>query len=114
MIELLPLPQIQPFGVEIHTADGVFIKQIHIPFAETIVPQHSHQYSHHSMLARGSVLFWSEDKEPVKYCAPTAIYIEARIKHTFMSLEPDTIFYCIHNLHGKEDVEIAEHHEIGD
>lgn len=107
-------PLLGPDDIEIRTSDGVFIKQIHLRLAGTLVPQHAHQFSHHSMLARGSVRIWADGKEMGERTAPTAIYIPAGIKHTFLSLEPDTIIYCIHNLHGKEDVEILEHHELGE
>jgi quercetin dioxygenase-like cupin family protein len=87
--------------------DGVFIKQMHLKTAGTYVAQHSHKYSHHSMLARGSVHVWKNEKFFAAYHAPCAILIEAGCKHTFMSLEDETIVYCIHNVsrsHG--DVEI--------
>lgn len=106
-------PVTQPENIEFCTADGVFIKQIHLPTAGSIVPQHAHQFSHHSMLARGSIKAWADGIELGEFKAPYALYIKAGVKHTFLTLEPDTIIYCIHNLHGKEGVEVVEHHEIG-
>jgi hypothetical protein len=34
------------------------------------------------------------------------------VKHTFESLEDDTILYCIHNLMRSEIVELLEEHQI--
>lgn len=93
---------IQPFGVEIHTADGVFIKQMVIPKAATMVPQHSHQYDHTTMLAKGVVHVGVPDEQMPnfriwkEYQAPAGIFIPAGVKHTILSLEDDCVLYCIH------------------
>lgn len=102
----------QPYGVEIRSTDDIFVKQMVIPKSGTIVPQHSHAYDHLSMLAVGSVRVWEdgEDKGVVK--APAGITIKSGVKHTFMSLEDNTIIYCIHNIARSGDVEILEEHQI--
>lgn len=102
----------QPFGIEIFTADGVFIKEMRIPKARTLVPQHSHAYDHTSMLARGSIRMWRDGAYCGEKVAPCGIFIAAGVKHSFLSLEDDTIIYCVHNLHGSEAVEVVEEHEI--
>lgn len=88
---------IQPYGIEEHTADGVFIKQMVIPKAGTVVPQHSHSYDHTTMLAAGSMLVKSDlmDRAELRH-APAAIFIPARVKHTFTSMVDHTVAYCIH------------------
>jgi quercetin dioxygenase-like cupin family protein len=102
----------QPYGVEINTADGVFIKQMVIPDHGTIVPQHSHQWDHTSMVASGSVAVWKGREFLGIFEAPTGIFIKAGIKHTFQSLEDNTIIYCIHNLHGEQAVRVLEEHDL--
>lgn len=97
----------QPYGAEYIAADGVFIKEMMIPKAGTIVPQHSHAYDHTSYLAKGSVLF--EDK---RYDAPFPIYVPAFKKHTFTSLEDNTLVLCIHNVSRKGEVEVHEEHHL--
>ncbi|MCB8878279.1 cupin domain-containing protein [Acidisoma silvae] len=87
---------IQPFGEEWHTADGVFIKEMKIPLAGTVVPQHAHSYDHTSFLVRGSIIAEAGDADPVRYDAPRAIFIPALIKHRFTSLEDMTVILCIH------------------
>lgn len=87
--------ELQPYGVEFHTADGVFIKEMHIPLAGTIVPQHAHSYDHTTMVAKGSLKVTAEGVVIV-YQAPAGIFIPARVKHMLESLEDDTIAYCIH------------------
>jgi hypothetical protein len=86
-------------------ADGVFIKEIRLPKAGTLVPQHSHEYDHTSYLAKGSVLF-----EGAEIKAPKPIFIPAGKKHTFISLEDDTLILCIHNVARTGVVEVREEH----
>jgi hypothetical protein len=121
MIQLeLPLPKdvrvniTQPREIEFKTVDGLFIKQIFIRNAGSFVPQHAHVWNHTSLLARGSIFCWKDGKLDQRYIAPTTIYIMAGIKHLFQSLEDDTIIYCIHNLHGEEQVRVLKEHQLTD
>jgi quercetin dioxygenase-like cupin family protein len=98
----------QPYGVELHMADDVFVKQMAIPRKGTYVPQHSHVYGHTSMLAKGSIRVWKDGVLDRDYAAPTGLFIEAGVKHTFLSLEDDTVVYCIHNLSRSEVIQVLE------
>ena len=102
----------QPYGVEIHFSDGIFIKQMHIPKAGTIVPQHAHEYDHLSMLAAGAVRVWAGGLSEKEYVAPIGIPIAAGVKHRFLSLVDNTVIYCIHNISRTGEVDIAEEHQI--
>lgn len=105
----------QPYGVEIRMADDVFIKQMAIPKAGTYVPQHSHAYDHTSMLAVGSVRVWEDEVLKGDFTAPTGLFIRAGTKHCFLSLEDNTVVYCIHNVSRGDLVEILEeNHILGD
>lgn len=96
---------------EIVTVDGVFIKQMAMALKGTFVAQHSHTYDHVSMLATGSVRIFADAEVLGEFKAPCGILIKAGVKHTIESLEPNTIIYCVHNLHGRDDVDI---NELGD
>lgn len=103
----------QPPVWERTTPDGVFIKQMYLKVRGTLVPQHSHVYDHTSMLARGSVRAWAGDELLGDFTAPCPIFIKAKVKHTFLSLEHDTLIYCIHRLHGDDKtVPIHEEHQF--
>lgn len=104
----------QPPDVSFASEDGIFIKQMYLRDALTTVPQHAHEYDHVSMLAVGSVRVWSNGAYVADYKAPCAITIRARTKHTFLSLEPGTTIYCIHNISRTGEVEIHAEHQIGD
>jgi quercetin dioxygenase-like cupin family protein len=97
----------QPYGNEYTAADGVFIKEMCIPKAGTLVPQHSHEYDHTSFVAKGAVIC-----EGITYRAPYPIYIRAGVKHMFESLEDDTMVLCIHNVSRTGSVEVREEHQI--
>ena len=80
-----------------HTApDGLFIKQMFLKDSGTVIPQHAHAYDHTSMLAKGRIRAWADDELLGDFEAPYPLFIKAHIKHTFLSLENDTIIYCIH------------------
>lgn len=87
----------QPPFWEHVSVDGIFIKQMYLKDAQTAIPQHAHAYDHTSMLAKGKVRMWIEGELQGDYTAPYPIFIKAKAKHTFLSLEPDTLIYCIHN-----------------
>ena len=106
---------LQPYGMEIESADGVFIKEMRIPQAGTYVPQHSHEYDHTSLLTSGVVCVWKDGVFDQEYRAPAAIYIKAHVKHTFKSMMDKTVIYCIHNILRSGKIDIAEEHRlIGD
>lgn len=103
----------QPPIWERTTPDGVFIKQMYLKDANTLIPQHSHVYDHTSMLARGSVRVWEDGVLKGDFQAPYPLFIKARVKHTFQSLEPETLIYCIHRLHGADvSPPIHEEHQL--
>lgn len=96
-----------------HTSvDGIFIKQMLLKAAGTAIPQHAHAYDHTSMLARGRIRAWSGDELMGEFEAPCPIFIKAHIKHTFLSLENDTLIYCIHNAGRTGAVEVVEEHQF--
>jgi hypothetical protein len=104
----------QPYGVEIHSTDGIFIKQMVIPTAGTLVPQHSHTFDHLSMLATGAVRVWKDGVLVGDKVAPCGITIVAGSKHAFLALEDRTTIYCIHNLHGANDVGVLSEHQFAE
>jgi len=104
----------QPPIVEWVMADGVFIKQMWMKKKGFMVPQHAHAYDHASMLAKGSVSLFKDGAFVSNLFAPKPVMIEKGVKHAFLSLEDDTLIFCIHNLHGADAVRILEEHQIID
>lgn len=104
----------QPASVEIKIADGLFIKSMEIAKAGTFVPQHSHEYQHVTMIAKGSFRVWKDDVLLGDFKAPHGLIIEAKTMHRFLSLEDECIAYCIHNIKDAEAVEIHEENALRD
>lgn len=92
--------------------DNIFIKQMFIEKAGTLVPQHSHEYAHTSALAVGSVRVWKDGALLGDFVAPYMFEIEARTKHKFLSLCDNTIVYCIHNVSRDGKVSLHEEHQL--
>ena len=100
----------EPIQVQIHEADGIYIRQMRMLRADTLIEQHVHPWTHLTMVARGAVYLWRDGKYAGKYDAPTAVRIEAGVAHSFLTAEPGTVLYCIHSLsHGEALKAMVEH-----
>lgn len=95
-----------------HSADGLFIKQIYLHEAGSVVPQHSHRFAHTTLLAMGKIHAWAGEEDLGILVAPCPILIKAKVKHTFQALEDHTLLYCIHNIRDRDGVEIHEEHQL--
>lgn len=102
----------QPPEWEYLAPDGIFIKQMLLKEKDTIIPQHAHQYDHVSMLASGSIRAWADNVLLGDFKAPYPLHIKAKVKHTFLSLEPNTLIYCVHNASRTGKVSIHQEHQI--
>lgn len=109
---LVALDEQPPDDIEFRTIDGIFIKEMSIAKAGTVIPQHSHRFDHTSYLALGSARVWSDGMLVGDFDAPHPIFIRAGVKHTFLSLTDNMLVLCIHNLHGAQDVEIVEQNAL--
>ena len=74
-------------------ADGLYAKESHIP-AHTLLAKHIHDYTHISILAKGSVRVWANDVM-TEYTAPACIEIKANVEHEVQAIT-DATWYCIH------------------
>lgn len=101
-----------PDDAEWTTTDNIFIKQMFLKKKGILVPQHSHEYDHTSLVASGSVRAWKDGVLLGDFCAPFILNIPARTKHKFLSLEDKTVVYCIHNVSHSGIVDIHEEHKL--
>jgi hypothetical protein len=81
---------------EITLYGGVFALKMTVKDAGTMCPQHSHKYDHLSAIMAGAVQVEAEDEPVGVYRAPAFVKIPAMKKHTFITLEPDTVIACLH------------------
>lgn len=107
--------QCQPYGKEYTAADGIFVKEMTIPRSGTLVPQHSHEYDHTSFLATGSIRAWADGVLLGEFTAPYPLFVKAGVKHSFLSLQDNSLILCLHNILRTGAVEVREEHNlIGD
>ena len=102
-------PTEQPPVWEFVDCNGIFIKQMPLKDAGMAVPQHAHDYDHYTMLATGSLKVIKDGVEIGVFKAPKPIFIEAGAKHLLISMEPNTLAYCIHRV---DRMGIAEEHKL--
>lgn len=58
-------------------------------------PNHKHAFDHVTLLAKGSVRVKVEGHEPKIFTAPTFIVIRKEHSHQIISLENESVYYCI-------------------
>ncbi len=107
-------PEDQAIVEDTTTADGIFIKRVVVPKRKSLVPQHAHMWDHTTLLTNGSMAVWAEGIIGRDYRAPASIFIPKGVKHLFRTLEDNTMFFCIHNLHGADAVAILAEHDLLD
>lgn len=74
-------------------SDGLYAKQMTIPKG-FVAGQHSHTFSHLSVLAKGKVVVKTDTDEQT-YEAPACIEIKKQTNHMITALE-DAVWFCIH------------------
>ena len=99
----------QPEEVDIKLTDDLFIKTVVVPDAGTIIPTHSHEHAHVTLLSVGSMRVTVDGDEVGVFTAsprPVAILVKAHAMHNFTTLTPGVVYSCIHALHGTDEVAI--------
>lgn len=91
----------EQLGVQHHFLPGLYAKEMHIPRGVRF-GKHVHDYTHSSVLVKGSVVVRENLGKPgadvgvnTPYFAPACIVIKAGVEHEILALE-DAIWYCIH------------------
>jgi quercetin dioxygenase-like cupin family protein len=94
---------------------GIAAKTWSVMDAETLLPQHSHQFPHISYIVKGGVRVWQDEECLGDFYAPHALKIPAHAKHSFLTLSDDVVILCIHNadhLDAADEPLIAEDHNL--
>ena len=105
----------QPETISVTIYAGIYYRVYRIPDADTLIPQHGHEYGHLTALLQGRVRVSREgDDEISEHCAPATIRIPAHIMHSFLTLTPGVVLACIHNSDHLEANEpaVAEEHNL--
>lgn len=102
----------QPVG-DLTIYAGIFLKTWSVQDAGTLLPQHSHEFPHISLIVSGSVRVWCGDGLIGEFTAPATVKIAAHEKHTFVTLTDNVVIACVHALgEGQDEADLihAEHH----
>jgi hypothetical protein len=90
---------------------GLYALSHEVKDVGTLLPQHSHTYDHLSAIMAGAVQVEADGVDPGVFTAPALVKIAARTRHTFTTLQPNTVICCLHAVAEGEGVDIhAEHH----
>jgi hypothetical protein len=92
---------------------NVFLREFKLGLKEYNLG-HTHEYDHVTLLAQGKVQVEIQGHEPKIFEAPTYIVIDKNLRHRFLSLAENTVYYCIfalRNADGEviEDIYSADH-----
>jgi hypothetical protein len=90
----------KPDYVEFAEVDDIWIRAYSIPKAKSILAQHVHAHDHVTLVSRGTVQAWQDEKDMGEFSAPAIIIIPAGKKHMFMALTDNVNLCCLHNLRG--------------
>ena len=101
----------QPVG-ELTLYAGIFCKTWSVADAGTILPQHSHEFPHLSLIVRGSVRVQCGDDDMGEFHAPATIKIAAHAFHTFLTLTDGVMIACIHAVGDADEPAIRAMQEL--
>jgi quercetin dioxygenase-like cupin family protein len=89
---------------DLKIVDNVFVKMHQFESIGDTHEGHTHTFDHLTLLAFGSVKMVHDNGEKI-YKAPHLIVTPKGIKHQFTALESNTIFYCVHAIREKDDLD---------
>lgn len=101
----------QPIG-DLTLYAGIFLKTWTIPDAWTMVPQHSHEFPHITLLVSGSIRAWRDGDSLGDFHAPATLKIGAGTSHKFLSLTPGVVLACVHAVGDAGDVAVRAEHVL--
>jgi mannose-6-phosphate isomerase-like protein (cupin superfamily) len=83
---------------KITEACGYYFRTIILHDANTIVPQHTHDHDHATLVGHGAVRAWKDGEWFGDFKMGDAIVIPAGCSHLFQALCPETVLTCVHNV----------------
>lgn len=87
----LPLEQISEVG-------GFYFRSVTFKEVGTIIPQHVHDHDHVTFVGHGRFRGWKDGEWIGDRSAGQAFFIPKGSAHIFMSLEPDSLLTCVHDV----------------
>lgn len=89
--------------VSLSVVNNVWTRQMHFVKSGDHETQHSHQFDHVTLLAKGSMEIVTNGETTI-FKAPHMIFIAKEAVHSLTALEDDTLAYCIHPMGAHDGV----------
>jgi hypothetical protein len=91
--------------VNLSLVANVWIKELRFRHAGDLVASHAHSFDHQTLLAKGRLRVFVDERHVRDFTAPAIIVVRAGTEHVLHALEDDTVAYCIHALRSSERAE---------
>lgn len=86
---------VEQFEELLETEGGVCVRVIMLKEIGYMVPQHSHEFGHTTLIAHGAAALFIDDKHIKDLVAPALWYVKPDTKHVYQALMENTILACI-------------------
>jgi quercetin dioxygenase-like cupin family protein len=90
--EHFPVPN---FDELLETEGGICVRVTKLEKVGYMVPQHSHEFGHTTLIASGAVAFFLEGQYVKDLVAPAIQYVEPNKQHVYQALMDNSVLACI-------------------
>ena len=80
-------------------AGGLYFRSVLLREAGMVIPQHTHDHDHATLVCSGSARGWCDGKLMGDKSRGEAFEVLAGHQHIFESLEPMTMLTCVHDIY---------------
>ena len=98
----------EPESTDLCLADDIMVKSTRFAGAGMVIPQHVHAYDHVSVCAAGAARVEAGGVTIKHLRAGQSMVIEAGVAHRFITLLPETVILCVHNVRRAGGIELAD------
>lgn len=83
---------------------GIYFRSLRMPRAGTVVSQHVHDHDHATLCGNGRAIMFVNGERVGELRAGQAAELKAGQRHSFITLKPDTLLVCIHDVASAESI----------
>lgn len=86
---------VEQFDELLETDGGMCVRVMKLAKTGYMIPQHSHDFGHTTLIANGAVALWVDGKYEGDFVAPALKFIEPNKDHTYQALMDNCVLACI-------------------